>query len=32
MNLWQSVYTNEYYWMPKNWLPQFDGWILITSK
>ena len=30
-NLWKSIYTNEIYKMPIDWLPKFDGWELIKT-
>ncbi len=30
-NLWKSVYTNEVYEMPVDWLPKFGGWELIGT-
>lgn len=30
-NLWKSIYTNEVYEMPVDWLPKFGGWELIGT-
>lgn len=32
MNIWKSLYSGEIYEMPKDWLPKFDGWVLIGTK
>ena len=31
VNLWKSVYTNNVYEMPLDWMPQFGGWELIGT-
>ncbi len=30
-NLWKSIYTDEIYEMPVDWLPKFGGWELIGT-
>lgn len=30
-NLWKSIYTNQIYEMPVDWLPQFGGWELVGT-
>lgn len=30
-NLWKSIYTNQIYEMPIDWLPKFGGWELIGT-
>lgn len=30
-NLWKSIYTNQIYKMPIDWLPTFAGWELIAT-
>lgn len=31
INIWKSLYTNELYEMPIDWLPQFGGWELVET-
>lgn len=31
MNLWKSIYTNQIYRAPVDWLPKFGGWELIGT-
>lgn len=31
-NLWRSLYTGFVYEMPKDWMPKFGGWELITKR
>ena len=30
-NIWMSEYTGETFEMPTDWLPQFEGWVLIGT-
>ena len=31
INLWKSIYSDEIYEMPIDWLPKFGGWELVGT-
>lgn len=31
VNVWKSIYSNEIYEMPIDWLPKFGGWELLGT-